>query len=210
MLRVITGRVLWYVLLALCATLLLPAAGGAQQMSSYTPSALPLGITVIASGTFTATDVLNVYTIVPKKGAKAAALMRNLTAIGLKPSASQRILFTDIVVRAAPTQDAAVRSAIARSGWELQGEPTSVPADAAAASRAALVLAVHNARLKAETIAQADGRKIGKLLNVMPAPGDYLKGLASKFAQLSPLGGFGSQPGAQVTATEIFTFALLP
>ncbi|MHB1770042.1 MAG: hypothetical protein ACYCPH_03115 [Minisyncoccota bacterium] len=190
---------------ALCAVLLLPAASDAQQTTSNTPTVFPVGITVVASGTFTATDVLNVYTVMPKKGANAAALMRDLKAAGLGPSSLQRIFLT-VVVRAAPARDAAVRSAIARAGWKVQGEPTSEPADAEAASRAALAVAVHNARLNAEAIARADHRHVGKLLNVEPSPGDYLKSLAG----FNPMAAIESPQGPQVTATEIFTFALLP
>lgn len=206
----ILGRFARYALAVLGAVLLLPAVADAQQASSlFMPTTLPVGVTVVASGTFTATDVLNLYTVIPfKKGANAATLAQDLKAVGIGPT-SLKVSILSTVVRVDPSRDAVLRGAVARAGFSVQGE-TSEPAHPEAASRAALAAAVQNARLKAETIAEADHRHIGKLINVEPAPSEYISGLVAQLRQFSPLAAFGVSQSPQVSATAIFTFELLP
>ena len=100
-------------------------------------------------------------------------------------------------------------SAIQAVGWKLneyeQDKPTLEPRDPDAASNAAFKAAVAVARSRAEAIAQADGRHVGKLLNVTPLPEYY-------YTQPYPLTSNMTVPktGSSVTEGAVFTFELLP
>ncbi|MDQ2680487.1 MAG: hypothetical protein M3Y21_05620 [Candidatus Eremiobacteraeota bacterium] len=190
----------------LTIALSVPSGASTQQLTASSPGAFPVGITVVASGVFTASDLVRIYTVAPGKGGTAASLTRSLKSAGLESSALQINPFSS-VVRAAPERDRVVRSAIAHAHWQVQGDATSAPADPEAASQAALAAAVRVARKRAEAIAQADGRKVGRLLNVEPSAIDLLEGVADK---INPLAALNMQSGPEVKAFGIFTFELLP
>ncbi len=217
--------------LLLCAALLLPANARAQQSGPY-----PTGITVIASGTAQVTDWVEQidlrYAPSPSDAdafeackAAVARLAGALHDAGLPESA----LVTSAVeyvgfaggsptpvafarLRLAPADLGHVVAAVAKGGWKTTGTPDLQPRDPVAASDAALRAALVSARARAEAIAAADGRHVGKLLNVQPGVTDYLGSMLTGLTALAQTFGHGmvTESAPQVTQSGTFTFELTP
>ncbi len=104
-----------------------------------------------------------------------------------------------------------LRSALAKLDWKEPGSPKLLPRDPTSADLQAYAAAVADARRRASAIAVADGRRLGRLLNVQPVPSDYLSSLMGSlatFAMNRAAGGTVSIP--EVSHTASFTFELLP
>ena len=189
--------------------LLAPGVVGAQQVPGGSIPTFPVGVTVIATGRYTPKRLLDIFIVAPKKGATEAALRSALVALGI-PASSLEYQALQYDVRTASSNVGRLHAALARAHWTLQGSPTQIPADPRAAKREALAEAVRLGRKQAESIAAADGERLGRLLNVEPAPVEYLAGMAAVLRQVNPLADALQNAGTIVRATELVTFELLP
>jgi uncharacterized protein len=223
---------------AVLGALLLPAAAAAQQ----TPAAPP-GITVVGTGTATVTDwvqevdlqftpavaaapsayaactnaIAALGEVVKAAGLPASAMTGAATVYkggGSVPGAESSTNPVPVAVarvQLPPAGTARFLAAAGKAGWKASAR--LVPRDPAAAKDAAYRAAFTDARNRAETIAAADGRHVGKLLNVTPALGDYFGSMMSSLASFAAMLGRGSVlPGQipEVTQSATFTFELLP
>ncbi len=194
------------------AAMVVPLAvrtASAQQLTARQP-VFPIGITVVSSGSATATRVLNVYDVTPKNPNdlhQAPEFVDALARIGIGSNAL-RVAPLEVTIDAPPSKDRELRAAVAKAGWTI-GTVARKPADPDSVARAALADATRKARLKAEAIAEADGRHVGKLLNVQPGVADIYSGITDKLAAMNPFAS-ASSSGATVTESAIFTFALEP
>jgi len=218
---------------AALGALLLPAAARAQS------TAPPTGITVVGTGTATVTDWVQEVTLrfVPAvPGAPSsydactaalASLAKTVQSAGLPAGAvtGSAVVYTSsgnaAPASAAPVAVARVQvptsavghfmAAAVKDGWK---ETTRiVPRDPAAAKDSAYRAAFEDAKARAGTIAAADGRHVGRLLNVTPGFGDYLGSMMSSLASLADAFGKGSGFNAglpEVTQSATFTFELVP
>jgi uncharacterized protein YggE len=221
---------------ALCA-LLLPAIADAQ---TATP---PTGITVVGTGTVAVTDWVQEVSLryaPPVGGAPnayaacntaIAALGETAKTLGLPANTvtASATVFTGsglesfgvlaanpapvAVARAqvSPADVARFLTAAGKSGWKSTSR--LVPRDPAAAKDAAYRAAYADAKDRAQALAAADGRHVGKLLNVTPMLGDYLSSMMSALASFAAQLGHGSVAAGEVpevTQSATFTFELLP
>ncbi len=181
------------------------SAARAQQMQAGIPGNFPRGVTVVASGSSTATDTVDVYTATPDKGASYNGLMQIMKSMGITP-----LKISDeggtATITIASSKGHYLRLALKKARWSAM-DPNLLPADPIATTRLALQVVIKNARLKATVLAEADGRHLGKILNIEPAPADYLSGMSPL---VSIFAGCGQNYGPTITETEIVTFELLP
>jgi uncharacterized protein YggE len=225
--------------LALCATLM-PVAAGAQTPPNP-PAGITVVGTGTATVTDWVQEVSLRYTSTLTGGAvpydacgrAIAALNETVKDLGLPPGAvvASAVVYTT----AGPTfgdapnaNAAAVPAAVARvqvppatiarfiaatskAGWKATLR--LVPRDAAAAKDSAYQAAFTDARNRATVIAAADGRHVGKLLNVTPGLGDYFGSMMASLASFAEMLGKGSILNGgipEVTQSATFTFELTP
>jgi uncharacterized protein YggE len=222
---------------AACGVLLSPAVAGAQQATVP-----PAGITVVGNGTATVTEWVQEVNLrfTPAVGAAAtaydactrqiAALGETIHAMGLPASAmlaSATVYSSTFTVgttdgAATPVAVARVQvpsadvarfvAAASKSGWKATMK--LVPRDAAAAKDSAYRAAYADAHARAEVLASADGRHIGRLLNVTPGIGDYFGSMMSSLTSFVEAFGKGSGAFAagppEVSESATFTFELTP
>ncbi len=215
----------------LCAASLLPASALAQQSGPY-----PNGITVIASGTAQVTDwveQIDLRYTPPAAGGDAYEACKGAVAhlsgamhdaglpesalvtsaveyVGFAGGAPTPVAFARL--RLAPADLGRVVAAVTKDGWRTSGTPDLQPRDPVAAADAAYRAALVTARARAEAIAAADGRHVGKLLNVQPGVTDYLGSMMTGLTALAQTFGRGlvTESAPQVTQTGTFTFELAP
>jgi uncharacterized protein YggE len=209
----------------------LPSAVAAQQTQSTPP-----GITVVATGIAVVkewAEELDVRFVPAVDSGRIAVtactsalsqLNRTLAVLGVgdsivsaavqyEGSGSMRVGPVAVARLHVPVERfELVLSTLERSDWKEPGSPKLVPRDADAANAQAYAAALANARASAGAIAAADGRRVGRLLNVQPLPTDFLTALAGSFASMATMmnrnAAVVSIPEVRQTAT--FTFELLP
>jgi uncharacterized protein YggE len=218
---------------ALLVTSAIPAHVFAQQLTSNTPT----GITVVASGTANVNDWVEEfglrYTPVidtgkTAYGACASAvekLHRSMREMGLGDAVVKTAIeYTSSMPGSAagPTALAGIRvatenvdrvvSALSKEGWKGPVGATLVPRDEQAATDSAYAAALADARRRASAIAASDGRRIGRLLNVMPLPVDYFSSVLGSLASMATAMGHFTQTATlpEIKQSAIFTFELLP
>ncbi|HVS46701.1 MAG TPA: SIMPL domain-containing protein [Verrucomicrobiae bacterium] len=192
----------------------------------------PAGVTVYASATATTSDVLIEFTVNDKLLAKSGAqsylqAARSLSAItkaagpnatvrdnGSKATMDGTAPTESATVSVAPADLQSVAGRLAAARFTIDALAV-VPRDADALDAKALADATHAARSKAETIAVADGRHLGRLLNVAPSFGAMFKDMASSIIPAGPMAQMfaqlqGSAQTASTTEGGSFTFELLP
>lgn len=212
----------------------MPTFVAAQQVTTSTPA----GITVVASGTATVHDwdvefgLRFVPTIATGKTAYAACtaavekLRSSLRAAGLEESiVKTAVEYASTVpgattagptalagIRTAPENVEKVVAAVSGDGWRGPVAPRQVPRDEQAATDSAYAAALTEARRQATAIAAADGRHIGRLLNVMPLPVDYFSSVLGSLATMATVLGRFTQTATlpEIKQSAIFTFELVP
>jgi uncharacterized protein YggE len=115
-------------------------------------------------------------------------------------------------LRVTAAQTGRLLAAMQKAGWRAS-PPQLEPSDPQAAHDAAYAAAVVDARRRAEAIAAADGRHVGKLVSVQPSVTDYFSTLMSSLGSLASVlnrGGFAPPANSTITQTGSFTFELLP
>ncbi len=215
------------------ALALIPMSAAAQQFDVKSDAVtFPPGITVVASGTTTvadwvvATPVYYQHKAASVAEANAAArlaltgLETLMVKMGLVNAVCNGEAYSDqlhngMVASADaqaellvdPAKMPAVLSAIRATGWRAATHPDSKlePLNPDAATDAALKIAVAVARARASAIAEADGRHIGKLINVTPLPEYYLTQPYRLFPTMNV-----PDSGPTVTEGAVFTFELVP
>jgi len=218
---------------ALCV-LLLPVAAAAQTAPP------PTGITVVGTGTATVADwvqEVNLRFVPAVPGAPSsydactsalASLAKMVQGMGLPAAAvsASAVVYNSGGADAAqasatpvavarvqvPTADVGrFMAAASKAGWKTTTR--LVPRDAAAAKDSAYRAAFEDAKARAQVIAAADGRHVGKLLNVTPGLGDYFGSMLSSLAAFAEALGKSSGFSAgvpEVSESASFTFELLP
>jgi uncharacterized protein YggE len=219
--------------LALFCAFLAPLAARAQQAAGA--SAYPTGVTVVATGTAEVTEWVEQIDLrfsppaasADAYGACAAAVGKLNDAVrdaGQPSSAivTSAVEYTSLMggspapialarLRLSPADLSRVLAATGKAGWKTSGTPELDPRDPAAAADAAYRKALSIARARAEAIAAADGRHVGRLLNVQPSPADYLSSMMAGFVNLAQRFGQGeTQSVPTVSQTGTFTFELTP
>ncbi|HEY5257784.1 MAG TPA: SIMPL domain-containing protein [Candidatus Baltobacteraceae bacterium] len=218
-------------------SLAMTAAPAVAQIALPT---IPAGITVNASGTATTADVLVVLTVDSKllaKGSSAAAYAQAARAYaGIAAAAGSSANVADLGMKSGaqammppnfgqPTETATVSVA----PGDLQAVAARLTAahftvdqvmvrarDPDALDAQALAAATRAARARAETIAAADGRHVGRLVNVSPSLASLFKDAAANIVPaVGPLAQMFAQmqsQGQSVTVSEsgTYTFELLP
>jgi uncharacterized protein YggE len=113
---------------------------------------------------------------------------------------------------AAPENVERIVSALVKDGWRGPVGPRLVPRDEQAASDCAYAAALTDARRRATALAAADGRHIGRLLNVMPLPVDYFSSVLGPLAAMATAMWRFTQTAAlpEIKQSAIFTFEFLP
>jgi uncharacterized protein YggE len=219
--------------LAAVALFVLPSVADAQQVTSPAPP----GITVVASGTATVRDWVEEFgmryapaieTGKTAYGACTAAvekLRQSLRAMGLgdavadtaveyaSPTPGGTAVPTAMArIRIAPENVERLVSALTKDGWKGPADARLVPRDEQAAVNSAYAAALTKARAHAAALAAADGRHIGRLLNVMPLPIDYFSSVLGSLASMATALGRFTQTATlpEVKQSAIFTFELLP
>jgi uncharacterized protein YggE len=220
---------------AVCV-LLSPAVAGAQQ--AIVP---PAGITVVGNGTATVAEWVQEVNLrfTPAVGAASTAydactrqiagLGETIHAMGLPDSAMVASATVYSSAFGGPVDGAAMPVAVARvrvptaevgrfmaaaskNGWKATTK--LVPRDASAAKDSAYRAAYTDAHTRAEVLAAADGRHIGRLLNVTPGIGDYFGSMMSSISTFVEAFGKGSGAFAagppEVSESATFTFELTP
>jgi uncharacterized protein YggE len=205
---------------------------------------LPSGVSVTASATAYTTDVLASFAATvalradaaAKSSADAAAQARaafgriataegasaRVTDMGLSVDLQSGKLLENVQIAVRP-EDANHAIAAAKSAGAAASASTPVDIiarDPQALQTEALANATKLARTRAEAVAAADGRHVGRLLDVTPSPAEIAKDVAaSATGALGPLmaaiqartGAAGAKTaGASATAEAVFTFELLP
>lgn len=205
----------------------------AQQLTSNTPA----GVTVVATGTATVTDWVEEINI-----RYTPAIDTGKTAYGACTAAVEKMRQTmrdlglgDAVVdttieyassipgaTSGPTALARIRAAaesverigaaLDKDGWKTMTGLKLVPRNEQAATDSAYAAALAEARRRAAALAAADGRHIGRLLNVMPLPVDYFSSVLGSLATMATAMGRLTQTASfpDVKQSAIFTFELLP
>ena len=181
------------------------SAARAQQMQAGIPGNFPRGVTVVASGSSTAAHTVDIYNPMPLKGASLNGLMHTMKSMGITPT---KIINKngDLTITVASSKGRDFRLALKKAHWTAMN-PDVMPVDPIATTTLALQDAMKNARLKASVLAAAADRHLGKILNIEPAPADYLSGMSPL---VSLFAGGGQNYGPTITETEIVTFELLP
>lgn len=205
----------------------------AQQLTSNTPA----GVTVVATGTATVTEWVEEMNIrytpaidtgKTAYGACAAALekmrqsMREMgigdavvdTAIEYASSIPGATSGPTALARIRAAADSVDRIAtvLDKDGWKTTGGLRLVPRNEPAATDSAYAAALAEARRRATALAAADGRHIGRLLNVMPLPVDYFSSVLGSLATMATAMGRLTQTATlpEIKQSAIFTFELLP
>ena len=220
-------------LATLLCVVLAPVAATAQS----TPS-LPAGITVVGTGSVPVTDAVERFDLrfVPAVGggptayptcAKAIERLSAIVASAKLPAStieSSAVQYEGGVgvpaspsavarLHLAPGDFERVATTAEKAGWKAFGQPQLLPRDPAAARDAAYRAALADARGRAQALAAADGRHVGKLLDVQPMLGDYLSSMVTSFSSMAAAfsrGGAISAGVPEVTQSAEFTFELTP
>jgi uncharacterized protein YggE len=225
-------------ILSVVAALVLLGASPVNALAQMAGSNAPAGITVVATGTATVSqwvDELGMRytpTIDTGKTAYGACskaidkLRQSMRDMGLADAVVETTVeYTSSMpgATAGPTALAKLRvagedvervvAALEKDGWKtLAGGPRIVPRNEQAATDSADAAALAEARRRATAIAAADGRHIGRLLNVTPLPVDYFSSVLGSLASMATAMGRLTQTAAfpEVKQSAIFTFELLP
>lgn len=223
---------------ALLAAALLAATLPALPVAAQTAiTSTPVGISVSATASVTPTAFIEQIQFERKAsgsdtdGARAVAQFRDVlgkegvpsTAIlaatpytapaaaslpGLAASLGGAETIAIAALRIEPDRLTPVIKALAAIHWTPAAGARVMPVDEESLREAALTKATAIARQRAAAIAASEGRHIGKLLNVVPEPLDFLESVFEDLSQLSPM--FGTSAVPEVKAGGIFTFELLP
>lgn len=205
----------------------------AQQLTSNTPA----GVTVVATGTATVTDWVEEINIrytpaidtgKTAYGACAAAvekMRQTMRDLGLGDAVvDTTIEYASSIpgatsgptalarIRAAAESVERIGAALDKDGWKTMTGLKLVPRNEQAATDSAYAAALAEARRRAAALAAADGRHIGRLLNVMPLPVDYFSSVLGSLATMATAMGRLTQTASfpDVKQSAIFTFELLP
>jgi uncharacterized protein YggE len=231
------NRIVRTIAAAMACALLLPAVARAQQSTL-----LPTGVTVVGTGVASVKDWVQEVSLrftpaIPSAptaydtcSGAIASLNESLRSMGLQGAMlDSAVVYTSpaglaglsapanatpVAVARVDVPPAAVARFMAaanKSGWKTSTR--LVPRDPAAAKDSAYQAAFLDAKNRAETIAAADGKHVGKLLNVTPALGDYFGSMVSSLASFAEMLGKGSGLGGglpEVSQSATFTFELLP
>ncbi|MDQ2993071.1 MAG: hypothetical protein M3R30_09680 [Candidatus Eremiobacteraeota bacterium] len=201
-------------LVALCASV-------ASADSPATPT-LPVGVTVYVNASASTTDVDAWFTATktaknPSAGlgvlaaAKAAAGSTAVEDQGVAETMMGGSVET-VKLSGAPGAVASARSKLQSAGFTSTAVST-VARDPDALRAEAYGKATKSARMLAEAAAAADGRHVGRLLNVVPSPmallGD-LTGMFGKVPQVQMMLDGGSAASASASVSGYYTFELVP
>ena len=224
-------------ILSMAAALLLASAIPASVFAQQVTSSAPPGITVVATGTATVTQWVEEMTIryTPTIDTGKTAYGACTSAVEKMRQSMREIGLADAVVdttieyassmpggTSGPTALAKVRAAaesvdriagvLDKEGWKTTGLVRLVPRDEPAANDSALAAALAEARRRAGALAAADGRHIGRLLNVMPLPVDYFSSVLGSLSSMATAMGRLTQTATfpEIKQSAIFTFELLP
>lgn len=213
------------------------AVVAAPLTASAQTTALPYGISVSVTATAHTSDVVETFEVgipLTARGEVAdaqAALAKLRTALGANASVEDLGYSTNLKTAAteehasiavAPSRyAAAVKAAKSANAVPTEHPVTIAARDPEALEREALASATKLARARAETIAAADGRHIGKLLNVTPSAGEIGRDIAGSAMSglVGPLNAMIASRLGQSASTSVeasaaagglYTFELLP
>lgn len=201
-------------LVSLCTT---PALA-----DSVAAPTLPLGVTIYASASATTTDVDASFTATKtaKTAAAGAAVLAAAKAdAGPATIEDQGVAQTmmggsveTVKVSGGPADVKAARSKLQKDGFSATSI-AMVARDLPALQAEAYRKATRAARALAEAAAAADGRHVGRLVNIAPSPMAMLGGLTDmldKLPQMQAVMAEGTAASASATASGYYTFELLP
>ncbi len=201
-------------LVALCAS-------AASADSPLTPT-LPVGVTVYVNASASTTDVDAWFTATKtaKNAAAGVAVLASAkAAAGTTTVEDQGVGQTmmggsveTVKVSGAPGAVASVRSKLQSTGFTATAVST-VARDPEGLRAEAYAKATKAARVLAEAAAAADGRHVGRLLNVMPSPMAILGDLTDMFGkvpQVQMMLDGGSAASASTAVSGYYTFELVP
>ncbi|HVA27767.1 MAG TPA: SIMPL domain-containing protein [Candidatus Baltobacteraceae bacterium] len=125
------------------------------------------------------------------------------------PASTGETTIAVATLRIQPDKIASIVKALTAVHWSPAASGAHmVPVDEEALHEQALAKATELARRRAEAIARAEGRHVGRLLNVTPEAFDFLDSFVEDLSRLSPM--FNASGVPEVKAGGVFTFELLP
>ena len=188
----------------------------------------PVGVTVYVTASATTTDVTASWTTTKtakNAGQAATALAAAKAAAGAEAtvvdmgSPESMMMGMEMAgsgetvrITLGAADVAAVRAKLKSAGF-VNGNTSYIARDLDALRGSALASATKSARVQAEAAAAADGRHIGRLLNVSPSPMAMLQDVTSMLSnvpQAAALFGGAGRGSATSFVSGYYTFELLP